>query len=128
MVFARALKFRIREKHYGMAEQPTSFAAGGAKGADTVFVRGDFTYERTGEFLSLIRKLAGGRGKAPKIRVDLADCPFVDSGCMGAMAQAQKELIARGGEMRVVNAQPQVLEAMRRIRLDAVLPVRGKKK
>ncbi len=108
-----------------MVEQLTSFAAEETKGTDTVRVRGDFTYERTGEFLSLIRKLAGASGKAPKIRLDLADCPFVDSGCMGAMAQAQKELTARGGEMRIVNAQPQVLESMRRIRLDAVLSVRG---
>ena len=111
-----------------MAKQTASFITEESGGTVAVRVGGDFTYELTGKFLSLIRKLAGGRRGALNIGIDLSDCPFVDSGCMGAMAQAQKELAALGGSLSIVNAQAQVLEAMRRIRLDAVLPVRGKEK
>ncbi|MFA6450228.1 MAG: STAS domain-containing protein [bacterium] len=111
-----------------MAEKATMFRTMKAKGSVTIYVDGDFTYEHTGAFKTQVKKLIAECECVPKIRLDLADCSFVDSGCMGVMAHVQKELNSKGGELRVVNAAPLVLEAMRRIRLDAILPIRGKKK
>ena len=37
-------------------------------------------------------------------------------------------LLDREGELLIVNAKPAVMEAMRRIRLDTIIPVKGKKK
>ena len=108
------------------AEKPAVFRTEKAKDTVTIHIGGEFTFERTGAFKTMIKKLIGECGCAPKIKLDLADCAFVDSGCMGAMAQAQKELSSRGGGLLIVNAQPPVLEAMRRIRLNAIIPVRGK--
>ena len=110
-----------------MGKKPAIFKAEGSGECVVVSISGDFTYEHTSEFKTLLKGLTGGR-KARKIDLDLAECGFVDSGCMGAMAQAQKELSARGGGLLIVNPQPEVLKAMRRIRLDAVIPIKGKKK
>jgi anti-anti-sigma factor len=109
-------------------EKKTHFRSEREKDFVTIHVEGDFTYEHTGTFRMLVKKMIGDCDCAPKIKLDLADCPFVDSGCMGAMAQTHKELNARGGELRIVNASPAVMEAMRRIRLDTIIPVKVKKK
>jgi anti-anti-sigma factor len=111
-----------------MAKKVTIFRAEKSRDAVTVHVLGDFTYENTGAFTALVKKLIGENTVALKIKLDLTDCPFVDSGCMGVMAQMHKELKARGGELRIVNVDPVVLEAMRRIRLETIIPVKGKKK
>jgi anti-anti-sigma factor len=109
-------------------DKATHFRTERDKGAVTIRVEGEFTYEHTGTFRTLVKKLIGECDCAPKIKLDLADCPFVDSGCMGAMAQVHKELNSKGGELLIVNAKPAVAEAMRRIRLDTIIPVKGKKK
>lgn len=110
-----------------MANSPTMFKAVKDVDCAVISVTGEFTFEHTGEFRSLLKKLTG-QDKLRNISLDLTECGFVDSGCMGAMAQAQKELSARGGSLLIVNARHEVHKAMRQIRLDAVIPIKGIKK
>jgi anti-anti-sigma factor len=111
-----------------MVEKAAHFRSEKAKDGIAIYVEGEFTYENTGAFRTLVKKLITGHAGPVKIKLDLANCPFVDSGCMGAMAQVHKELKSRGGELLIVNANHAVLEAMRRIRLDSIISVKGKKK
>jgi anti-anti-sigma factor len=109
-----------------MGKKPAMFRAEESADCSVISVSGEFTYEDTGEFKSIVKIMSDGRA-ARRISLDLAECGFVDSGCMGAMAQAQKELSARGGGLLIVNPQPEVLKAMCRIRLDVVIPIEGKR-
>ena len=107
-----------------MGNKPAMFSTEESADCAVISVSGEFTYEATGEFKSLVKIMSEGRA-ARRISLNLAECGFVDSGCMGAMAQAHKELSARGGVLLIVNPQPEVLKAMRRIRLDVVIPIKG---
>jgi len=90
---------------------------------NVISINGEFTYESTGAFRKIVRESAAGSKKPSNISIDLEKCSFVDSGCLGAIAQIHKELNDVGGTVRITNPCANVLKSLRQIRLDAIIPI-----
>lgn len=111
-----------------MATKQPNFSFEREDGAAVISIEGDFTYDYIADFNRLARDLLTGAEAPKRFTIDMDRCGFVDSGCMGAMASLQSRLAAAGGSLRVINASSVVKQTMKRIRLDSIISITGKKK
>ena len=63
------------------------------------------------------------QGPAPDVVLDLASVDFIDSSGLGIVIGALKRVWSRGGRLRVVAAQPQVVKVFELTELDRILPL-----
>lgn len=72
----------------------------------------------------LERKLTMVSAQRPKVAIlDLSGLTFISSLCMGSLIQFGHGLTKRGSRVAVAAAQPMVADALRRIRMESVLPM-----
>lgn len=72
----------------------------------------------------LDRKLTMLSAQRPRMVIfDLSRMSFISSLCMGSLIQFGHGMIKRGSKVAVAAAQPTVAEALKRIRLEAILPM-----
>jgi anti-anti-sigma factor len=72
----------------------------------------------------LDRKLLALTAQRPKLLIlDLSGLTFISSLAMGSLINAAHSLTRHGGKVAVAAAQPLVAEALRRIRLESMLPM-----
>jgi anti-anti-sigma factor len=95
-------------------------------GSIRIQVSGDFTYDHTGDFNKLVRRIIKKEPTPVNLELDMESCTFVDSGCLGTIAQLQMELSQKNGGLHIINICPEVLLSMKRIRLDVIIPLSPK--
>lgn len=67
---------------------------------------------------SILELSAGGRNR---VRVDLQQVPFLDTSGAGVLVGLRTTLRSRGGDLEVVDPQPDVLMVLERLHLDREL-------
>ncbi len=93
---------------------------------NTVRVSGELTYYHMSELRDFLR-IGLERDPSKNFVFDLAECTFVDSGCMGLMVEFKMELEKRGSDMSIINVSILVEEAMKRIGMDSIVSIKRKK-
>lgn len=74
----------------------------------------------------LDRKLLGLSAQRPKVLIfDLSGLTFISSLAMGSLINVAHGISKHGGRVAIAGAQPLVAEALRRIRLEAMMPMYG---
>lgn len=74
----------------------------------------------------LDRKLLGLSAQRPKVLIfDLSGLTFISSLAMGSLINVAHGLSTHGGKVAVAAARPMVAEALRRIRMESILPMYG---
>ncbi len=91
-------------------------------GAFTVLTIGYETIDTTtiGQFR---RDLDDCRAGQPLLVVDLLNVRFIDSSGLGALLSAQRQLAARGGDLRLCTLTPQVRTLFELVRLYRVFDI-----
>jgi anti-anti-sigma factor len=64
--------------------------------------------------------------RPPRVLLDLADLSHMSGAMLAAMLTLRRGVADYGGEVRIVGAQPIVLELFRRTGLDVVFQTRGR--
>mgnify|MGYP006287508935 CR=1 FL=1 len=92
-----------------------------------IVVSGELSYYHLGAFRDALRYYLDREQCPLNFILDLHQCDFVDSGCLGMIAEFKKEVDRRGCSLRIENVSPHVSEAMRRIRLHTIIDISGMK-
>jgi len=84
-------------------------------------VRGEIDVASAPEFHARLSDLAG---RGPEvIMVDLSEVSFIDSTGLGVLVGAVGDMRARGGDLRLVVTQPQIIKLLELTGLDEVFTV-----
>lgn len=94
----------------------------------SITVEGELTYLHLREIRNSLKKLLPVVKEKKSFIFDFAECGFVDSGCMGLLVEFKKELDKRDSEMKIINVQRTVEEAMKRIGMGKIINITGTKK
>jgi len=97
-------------------------------GEKRIRVVGELNYYHFAEFKDTLRHHLEAKSCPLSFVLDMEECPFIDSGCLGMIAEFKKEVDRRGCSLRIENVNDHVGEAMRRIRLDTIITITGKEK
>lgn len=98
-------------------------------GSETIVrVDGELTYVHLKEIRNALKGLLPLYNDKLSYVFDLSECDFVDSGCMGLLVEFKKELDKKDSEMKIINTQRPVEEAMKRIGMGKIISITGKKK
>lgn len=99
------------------------------KGHETsITVEGELTYLHQREIRNSLKKLLPILREKRSFIFDFTNCGFVDSGCMGLLVEFKKEIDKKDSEMKLINVQRTVEEAMKRIGMGKIISIEGIKK
>ena len=89
-----------------------------------VTIRGNIDHENSQVFSTELLNLI--RNGGIRVRLDLAECDFVSSSGLGAIAAALMVARSRGGEMEVFNASTNVRNLFRTTKLNTIIRMMSK--
>ena len=89
----------------------------------TIVVRGDLTGIYVDTLRTALKESFEAEAELRTLTVDMRECPFIDSSCMGLLAGCKKELTRRGAKMRLINVPEVMAVAMRRIGMHRVMQI-----
>jgi anti-anti-sigma factor len=87
-------------------------------GGCQVEVAGDIDSTASDDLIAALEVAAGGDESAALVVIDLSEANFVDSRCMGILADWQARIRAAGGRLAIVGARPQVVRLFTMIGLE----------
>lgn len=95
-------------------------------GEKTFLIGGDLDQHTMREFSEIIHRELGETGDWDFL-IDLDRTTFVDSGCLGVISQANRELTGRGRRLRLLNVHSGVAATLNVTSLDKIFDIEYRK-
>lgn len=88
----------------------------------TLKLKADLTVATTGRYRDAFQFFAGGGCR--ELELDLASVAFIDSSGIGLLAGTHKGLVAKGGKLTLLAANPLVRNILKIVRFDQRVEIR----